>query len=251
MKKSDVLSMCCKSEMLPWVKFFLIGYVCLFVVGLIFYGSIAFSVVFGFMILLFVARYATYLETKRANVMRRQFSDLLYSLSASVATGRQLPTAILEAKENLGELYHADSPMMIELRQMSTRFTENREHEERILSDFADRSNVDEIRNFVDVYLTCRITGGDLQQAITNTSHILMEKMAIEREIKVMISQKKFEGKLISIMPVLVIVSLNLTSPGYLDNLYQTLQGRVVMTLALFGIYAAYALTEKITNIEA
>jgi len=182
--------------------------------------------------------------------MRRQFGDLLYSLSASVATGRQLPTAIMDATENLGYIYKADTPMMEELRYMSKSFAENHESEERILSGFAERSKVEDIRNFVEVYLTCRATGGDLHQAISNASQILMEKMAIERDIKVMISQKKFEGKIISIMPILVIVSLNLTSPGYLDNLYQTLAGRIVMTVALMGMFAAYALTEKITNIE-
>ena len=133
---------------------------------------------------------------------------------------------------------------------MVKRFSENRENEERILSEFADRSNVEDIRDFVEVYLTCRTTGGDLHQVIANASHILMEKMAIERDIKVMISQKKFEGKIISIMPILVIVSLNAASPGYLDSLYDSVAGRLVMTLALAGMFTAYLLTERITNIE-
>ena len=237
-------------QLRQWVGFFLVGYAALFTIGQIFYGNLGFSAVFGLMIVLLMERYRKHLETKRASELRRQFSDLLYSLSASVATGRQLPTAIMEANENLGFIYKADTPMMVELRYMSKCFAENCENEERILSEFADRSNVEEIRNFIEVYLTCRAIGGDLQQVITNASHILMEKMSIERDIRVMISQKKFEGKIISIMPILVIVSMNLTSPGYLENLYHTLQGRMVMTVALLGIFASYVLTERITDIE-
>lgn len=233
-----------------WIRFFLVGYGCLFAIGQIFYGNLVFSAIFGLSIVLLSERFQNHLVSMRARELRRQFSDLLYSLSASVAIGRQLPTAIMEANVNLGFIYQADTPMMVELRYMSKCFAENCENEERILSEFAERSNVEDIRNFVEVYLTCRVTGGDLQTVITNASHILMEKMAIERDIRVMISQKKFEGKIISIMPILIIVSLNLTSPGYLENLYHTLAGRMVMTVALLGIVAAYVMTEKISNIE-
>jgi tight adherence protein B len=250
MKKNRAGRMIKLTYQREWLAFYLVGYAGFFTVGQIFYGNLIFSSIFGLIIILLSERHKRFLEQKRKNQMRQQFSDLLHSLAASVATGRQLPTAIQEAHENLGFIYHENTPMMVELKLMTKSFAENRDSEEHILSAFADRSKVEEIENFVEVCLTCRVTGGDLHQVIMNASYILMEKISIEREIRVMISQKKFEGKIISIMPILVISSLNLTSPGYLDNLYHTLAGRMVMTVALLGMFAAYVLTEKITNIE-
>jgi len=233
-----------------WLRFVLIGYASLFAVGQIFYGNIGFSTICGLTVFLLFDKYRNYLNTKRARVLRNQFSDLLYSLSASFATGRQLSSALQDAYSNLGYVYKANAPMMVELKYMTKSIAENRDTEEAILSGFAHRTGVEDIRNFVSVYLTCRETGGDINQVITNASEILMQKMSIEREIRVMTSQKQFEGRIITAMPILIIMFLNIASPGYLENLYCTLFGRMVMTIALVGIASAYLLTEKITNIE-
>lgn len=238
------------SKQIHWVRFFGIGYAAFFIIGQIFYANTLFSGICGLVVFLLIDKYKEYLMAKRIKILRNQFCDLLYSLSASIATGRQLSAALQEAYKDLGYIYLPNTPMMEELRYMTKSIAENRESEESLLAGFAQRSGVVDIRNFVDVYLSCRVTGGDMNQVISNASQILLEKMAIEREIKVMTSQKQFEGKIISAMPVLVIVFLNFVSPGYLANLYITLAGRIIMTVALIGIAIAYFLTEKITNIE-
>lgn len=233
-----------------WFGFISIGYASLFAVGQIFYGNIGFSLICGLSVFLLLDRYRRYSNKKRVHFLRNQFSDLLYSLSSSFATGRQLSSALQDAYINLSYVYKANTPMIIELNYMTKSFDENRDSEETILSGFAQRSQVEDIRNFVSVFLTCRETGGDINQVITNASEILMQKMSIEREIKVMTSQKQFEGKIITAMPIIIIIFLNIASPGYLENLYCTLLGRVIMTIALLGISTAYIMTERITDIE-
>jgi len=233
-----------------WFRFFFVGYLSLFAVGQIFYGNIGFSAICGLSVFLLIDQYKNYLKAKKTRALRIQFGDLLYSLSASVATGRQLSNALQEAYVNLGYVYKPTTPMMIELKYMTKSIAENRDSEETLLSGFAHRSGVEDIRNFVSVYMSCRETGGDINQVIANASEILMQKMSIEREIRVMTSQKQFEGKIISAMPVIIIMFLNIASPGYLENLYCTLTGRLIMTVALAGILTAYVLTEKIMNIE-
>ena len=65
-----------------------------------------------------------------------------------------------------------------------------------------------------------------------------------------MTAQKKFEGKIISVMPLIVILFLNVFSPDYLEPLYTTLAGRMIMTIAIAGLGAAFYLTERLTDIE-
>jgi tight adherence protein B len=233
-----------------WVRFIIAGYALLFCIGQIFYGNIGFSTIFGLIVFLLINYYKNYLHTKKTKTLRDQFGDLLYSLSASVATGRPLTIALQEAYISLGYVYKPSAPIMEELRYMTKAIAENRDSEAKILSGFAQRSGVEDISNFVEVYLSCRVTGGDINQVIANASEILIKKMSIEREIKVMIAQKQFEGKIISAMPVIIILFLNITSPSYLENLYCTLTGRIIMTISLVGILMAYLLTQKITNIE-
>ena len=143
-----------------------------------------------------------------------------------------------------------ETPMVQELVYMVKEINENREREEKILSDFALRSGADDIRNFVDVYLTCRETGGDTVKVITNATDIIVEKMAIQREIRTLTAQKQLEGKIISLMPIGVVLGLNIFYPDYLQVMYETLVGRIIMTLALAGIALAYQMTQKLSSIE-
>ena len=194
--------------------------------------------------------YAAYLAKKRKRLLNNQFKDLLYSLSASFAAGRQMPEALSEGLENLRLVYDENSPLVIELSYIHKSMHESRKSEQELLLDLAKRSGCNDIRNFVEVYLTCRTTGGNIERVIVMASDVLMDKMTIEREIMTLTAQKRFEGKLISAMPISVIAFLNLVSPSYLENMYTTLTGGLIMTVGLIGIIFAYWLTAKFTEIE-
>ena len=180
----------------------------------------------------------------------RQFRDLLTSLSASIAAGRQMEEALAEACDNLSLLYEPDALIMKELRYMKRSIRENRETDRSLLSDFAARAGSEDIRSFVQVYLTCRGTGGDLQQIITHSSEILSEKMKISEQIHVITAQKKLEGRLICLMPAAMLLALNLLSPAYISVLYAGIAGRLIMTLCLGGAAAGIVLMEKMTDVE-
>ena len=184
------------------------------------------------------------------NLLNIQFKDMLYSLSASIAAGRQMEEALVEAEENLSVMYGSDEPIMVELRYMRINIVENKESDKQLLKDFAFRSKIEDIDNFVQVYITCRNMGGDLEKIIGHTTEILTDKMSIDREIKAITAQKKTEGRIISVMPAIMLFMMNIFSYSYIAPLYETLGGRIIMTGALaamaFGIY----LMEKISDIE-
>ena len=175
---------------------------------------------------------------------------MLYSLSASVAAGRQMEEAIVEAEENLSVMYGEKEPIMKELKYMKINITENKESDKLLLKDFACRSKIEDIEDFVQVYITCRNMGGDLEKIIGHTTEILTDKMSIEREIRAITSQKKTEGKrwlfsvLLFFLPLFIFL-IYTKAPFIL--LYR---GRPIMSGGLaamvFGIY----LMEKISDIE-
>ena len=182
--------------------------------------------------------------------MTVQFKDLLYSLSASVAAGRQMGEALVEAEQNLAVMYEAKEPIMKELRYMRINLVENKESDKVLLKDLATRSKNEDINNFVQVYATCRSMGGDLEKIIGHTSEILSDKMAIEREIKVITAQKKTEGRIISMMPLAMLLMMNVFSYSYIEPLYRTAGGRIIMTGALAGVACGMYLMEKLSEIE-
>jgi tight adherence protein B len=231
-------------------RFFAAAYFCIFFMCMLFYNNVFFSLACGFGAVFFEREYAAHLAARRRRELSLQFRDLLYSLSASIAAGRQMGEALSEAYENLGLVYDEHTPMMEELHAFDLGIRENHISEESFLMSLAERSGIEDIRNFVDVYVTCRETGADLEEVIENSTEVLMDKIDIEREIQALTAQKQFEGRVITVLPLGVIFCLDLFSPDYLEAMYSTIAGRVVMTACMGGIVAAYILTERLLRIE-
>ena len=226
------------------------GYVAIFAVVLLFYHSFFLAAAAGPAAIFILGPVRRMKAQRRMTLLVTQFRDLLYSLSSSVAAGRQMDAALAEAYESLSMVYAPDTPMMVELSAMLKGIFENHESEEALLSDLAERTHQEDIAGFADVYRASRRTGADLGRVIENTSKVIMEKIAIEREIEAVTKQKIFEGKMITAMPLLVVLFLNIFSPDYLAVMYETFQGRIVMTLALAGIAAGWRLTGKILDLK-
>ena len=185
----------------------------------------------------------------RREFLAVQFRDLLYSLSASIGAGRHMGEALIEAGENLRLLYEADTPMMTELAQMRQRISAAGESEERLLYDLAARSKVRDIGTFAEIYSICRKSGGDLVRVIGVTSQVLLDKLTIQQDIRSYTAQKRFEGKVIGIIPPIILLFLRITAPDYLLPLYTGMEGRILMTIALILVIFGFLSADRIMNI--
>lgn len=179
-----------------------------------------------------------------------QFKDLLFSLSASFQAGRHMREAVSEARRNLSEIYAASAPINIELDLMERRMGAGGESERTVLLDFAKRSGIEDARNFADVYYTCLTTGGNLCSVVNRTAEVILEKMAIRREQETMMAQKKYEAKLLTVVPFLILIYLRVSSPAYLEPLYGTAAGLCIMGIALASLAASLVWSGKIMDVR-
>ena len=75
-------------------------------------------------------------------------------------------------------------------------------------------------------------------------------RMETNLEIDTMLAARKGELRIMTVVPPAIILYLNLTSPDYMDVLYSSLKGAVLMTAAL-GVYiAAVAAGRKILRVD-
>ncbi len=194
--------------------------------------------------------YADHLVRRRKRMLTLQFKDAIYSISAAIAAGRQLPQAIQESAVTMKMLYGEEGLITKELVHISKRIFYMNEPENQVLLDFASRTNIPDIRNFVDIYITCKTAGADVEQVLAKTSRMIIDKITIDKEIKAITSQKKLEANILVIMPVIVIGFMQIVSAEYIDVMYSTSTGRLVMTGSLLAIAWAYKTCQKITNIS-
>ena len=146
-------------------KFIAVGYICFFIIGYIFYKSLLISAIAGLLIISLIKKYRGYKAEKRRGYLLMQFKDLLYSLSASVSTGKSMAEGLKEGLDGLRLIYDEHTPLVTELESITKGIFENRGSEAELMSDFAARSGCQDIESFVDVYLSIRETGGDMERS--------------------------------------------------------------------------------------
>jgi tight adherence protein B len=139
---------------------------------------------------------------------------------------------------------------MRELTLIGRRLGAGRESERVVLFDFADRSASPDIVSFVDVYFTCMTTGADSVRAVSRASELIMDKLSIKNELKMLTAQKKLEGMILTLMPPLILAFLSFCAPDYIAPLYGNPLGVIVMTISLITMIAAFYWSSRITDIE-
>ena len=146
-------------------------------------------------------------------------------------------------------LYGKNGIIVKELRVLSGRLASN-ETLESILSDFSNRSAIEDINDFTEIFITAKRSGGDLNAIIRKASAHISEKIEVKREIDTLMSAKKMEQKIMNAVPFLIILYISYSSPGFLNVLYGNVTGITVMTVC-FAVYGvAFLIAQKMVSIE-
>lgn len=178
-----------------------------------------------------------------------EFKDFLISLTASLRAGYSIENSINEAHKEMIIMYGNEAPITCETKKMINQISLGIPVES-ALEDFANRSQVEDINTFSSVFKIAKRTGGDMVEIIKKTTSDIASKIDTKNEIAVLISSKKLEQNIMSIMPLAIILYVDLTSKGLLDPLYGNLKGILIMTACLILYALAYFISQKIMNIE-
>ena len=224
------------------IVIFAIGYMC--------YRNIILSALLAIFAVKWPKMRVKQIIAKRHSELAVQFKDMLYSLSSSLSAGKSVETGLKECLQDLRIIYPDDDAYIIQEISYIVRGVEMNETIEDMFAQFSERAHNEDIENFVDIFRTCKRTGGDMVQVIKTTSQTIGEKIEIKQEINTMISGKKFEFKALMVMPIFLILLLSVSSADYMAPVFETAIGHIVMTIAIVLFAVAYVVGDKIMTIE-
>lgn len=187
-------------------------------------------------------------ERREKEKMRTCFREVMLDMASSLTTGYSVENAWKGATANLEMLYGGQDLLCVEMKKVCARL-ECSIPLEQALADFAERTDVDDIVNFAEVFGTAKRTGGNLIEVTKNTARSIGERIEVKREIGAMLAGKQMEGKVMNMIPLVMIMYFWLCSPGFLNCLY-TNSGHIVMTVFLVIYMMAFKWSERIGDIE-
>ncbi|MBE5927108.1 MAG: hypothetical protein E7270_09125 [Lachnospiraceae bacterium] len=185
---------------------------------------------------------------KRKQELKTQFRELLDSLSTSLGSGKNVVDSFNDAKVDMSSMYEEDAYILSELSVILSGLANNVSIESMLL-DFGNRSGLDDIKSFANVFETCYRKGGNIRDVIKNTKQIITDKMEVEMEIETIVTSSKTEQKIMTVMPIGLIGMIKLTSPELASN-YTTPSGIISTTIAVVIFVVAFFVGRKIMSIK-
>lgn len=215
----------------------------------VFYRSYIAVFILSPVIVLLFKKKKTECREKRKLSLSIQFRELMSSLIAGLHAGYSVENAFLNSYQDMVLLFGKKSMIARELGYIAKSLKNNRNIEE-LLDNLGERSNIDDIRDFAEIFRIAKRSGGDLPAMIQQTADVISDKMEVRRRITTLISSKKLEQSIMNMVPFGIILYIDASSPGFFDSLYHNITGIMIMTVLMVIYFVAYVLSEKIMNIK-
>lgn len=186
---------------------------------------------------------------QKSREFQLQFKDTIQALSSALNIGYSVENAWKETKKEVELLYDKDKRIIKELHILVTQLRINIPMEQ-ILEELAVRVDCEDVRNFTAVFGIAKRSGGDMIAIIRNAVNQIGDKIDVRREIDTILAAKKYEFKVMSMIPYLIIGYMSVSFPEFMKVLYGNILGIGVMSICLLAYIGAYHLGLKIIEIE-
>lgn len=222
-------------------------FMAIIIISILFYGTI-YAVV-----ILLPLGVPIYREQKRRIINKKkkelkvQFKDMLMVMSDSLKTGYSVSNALKESYKDMVSMYGRYSYICEELRIMISKIKLN-VREEDIFKDFAKRTGLREAILFSRIFSVAKKTGGNMTEVIGSVTDSIVLKENVREEIEVSTTEKKTEQKIMTLIPMALILYVKMMSPDFLNIMYETNAGRIVMTICLVLYILAFLWAQKIVE---
>lgn len=202
-------------------------------------------------VILIIPFYPVFLKIRERQLLRQQkqelcqqFKETIFSVAAALNAGYSVENAWREAKTELAQMYGENALMVQELQHILAHLFMNVPLEE-LLRDFARRSDLEDVSNFCQVFFFAKRSGGDFIGIIRATAERIGQKIELQRQLEADLAARRLESRIMNVVPLVILLYLNLTSPGYFDILYGNVSGICIMSVCLIVYLSAYALSER------
>jgi tight adherence protein B len=107
-----------------------------------------------------------------------------------------------------------------------------------------------DLQFFITAILVQKETGGDLTEILSRTSHVIRERVRIEGEVRTRTAQGRLTGWILGCLPIVMLVLINIISPGYSHVLFHDPIGKDLMYAGATMIAIGALIIRKIVNIN-
>lgn len=188
-------------------------------------------------------------KKQRLAKLSSQFKEGMMVLASSLSAGYSIENALTVSVRELTLLYGEQGYITREFAYMVQQVRTNRPVEQ-ALDELAERSGLEDIQSFSEVFGAAKRSGGDLSGIMRHTADVIRDKIQVREEIAALTASRQFEQKIMNLIPFFLVFYIEHSSPGFFSRMYGALPGRILMTGCLMAYISSCVLAQKILAIQ-
>ena len=232
-----------------YLKAVLQGILLISLVAYLFYGTFLSAFLLMPYLFWYLKSWEKDILKRKQHMFRLQFKEAIQSISSALSVGYSVENAMREALKDMQTIYKKEELILKELTLMVRQLQMNVTAEE-VFRDFANRTEDEDVQTFVTVFNMAKRSGGDAMEIIRNAVRQTGDKIDVEREIVTIISARKMEFRIMTVIPLGMIIYLRFSFPEFFKVLYGNLIGVCVMSICLAVYLISYEAGKRMVEIE-
>ena len=232
-----------KLTVTEFLTFSALSVVICFLLGSALLGGPVFGLILGIAGFFFPKIYVRTRQNRRLKEFNNQLSDAVMLLSNSLRSGYSL----LQAMDSMAE--QSAPPLSTEFARVVREIGLGISSEV-AFQNLLRRIDSDDLDLMITAINVQHEVGGNLAEILDKIGHIIRERVRIRGEIQTLTAMQRVSSYIITALPVLMALVITAINTEYMQTLWTTLCGWIMMTVAIIMLVTGFIIIRKIVDIE-
>jgi tight adherence protein B len=180
---------------------------------------------------------------RRRNRFAEQLPDALQVIASALRSGHSFAGALAVVVESASEPMKSEMQQVVADEQLGRPIQSS-------LAVVADRMASSDVEQLALVAQLQREAGGDAAEVVDLVADTVRERFDLRRLIQTLTMQGRMSRWIVSLLPVVVVLAIELENPHYLHPLTSSLGGKIVIGFAAAWAVAGSLVIKRIVDIE-
>lgn len=211
--------------------------------GIQWYGVLFLALAFGALWWWLLRKVVDHLYVRYVRRFDDQLVDALVMTSNALRVGMSLPQALDIVIKEMPQPTSQEFNLTLKEHRMGKTLDD-------ALNAMADRIPSLDLTMVVNAVLILRETGGNLSETFDTIVYTITEREKVKDKIRTLTAQGKAQGVILISMPFVMAYLMNMVNPDYMEPLFTTLLGWLLMLLMCLMLVAGGLMIRKIITID-
>jgi tight adherence protein B len=187
--------------------------------------------------------WAQHLSSRKAAAFDQQLADALSLVARSLRAGHPLLSGFGLVAEEAPRPVRDVFASVCQQQALGIRLQD-------ALRSTAAKHPSPDLELFVTSVIIQLESGGNLADLMDRLTDVIRDRMRLGRRVKVLTAQTQLSKRILIGLPFLVFLGLSLISPAYMEPLYETQAGRVILAIGGASLLAGVWLMKRIAVVR-